>query len=256
MKKFAFNITLKKILFALPWIHRARKLWSMSRKYKRTPEMVSLNERYSYLLKLSKKIIKMHNVNYVIKGLDNLPNNGGVLLTPNHKSNIDALLIIAALEKQTEALGDSHKFPTFVAKKELEKKRVLKHALKLLDTVSIDRANFRESLAKVLEFGEYLKKEKRYGVIFPEGTRVQGDDLGEFKAGAFKTAQKNYLNIIPVAIINSEQALNSKRRGRIKVIVSFLKPIKASTIIGQDAKALGEKVRKSIIDEIKKYDKE
>ncbi|VEU70285.1 lysophospholipid acyltransferase family protein [Mycoplasmopsis glycophila] len=256
MKKFAFNIKLKKMIFALPWLFRARKLWSWARKHKKSPEMLSENERFSYLLKLSKKIMNIHNIDMEVVGLDNLPNKGGVILAPNHKSNFDALALIYALRKQTQANDDAHKIPTFVAKKELEKKFIIGNALTVLDTFTIDRKNFRESIAKLMEFGDFIKEKKTYGVIFPEGTRVAGKELGEFKAGAFKTAEKNYLNIIPVAIVNSEKALDSSRKGRLKVTVSFLKPIKASTFVGQDNKALGEKVRKLISDEINKYEQQ
>ncbi|WP_036452289.1 lysophospholipid acyltransferase family protein [Mycoplasma buteonis] len=253
MKKFAVNPNLKKVVFIFAWLHRFRKIWSLSRKYKKNPDQALLADRHEYMLKVSKKLLKLYNVDLEIVGFDNLPNNGGILLTPNHKSNMDPFCLIAALQKQTEAYGDTHKIPNFVAKEELNKKFIVRHGMRILDTFTIDRSKPREALRSVIEFGAFVKEQKTYGVIFPEGTRVSGEELGEFKAGAFVTAQKNYLSIIPVAISNSEQAFNSKRKGRLTVTVSFLKPIKASTLLNQEPKGVAEKVRKMIAEELKQY---
>ncbi|WP_426461008.1 lysophospholipid acyltransferase family protein [Mycoplasma hafezii] len=253
MKQLAIKPWLKKIFLAPVWLHRFRKIWKFSRKYRRNPEQMLLEDRHKYMLNVSKKLLKLYNIDLIIEGYDNLPTKGGVLLAPNHKSNIDPFVVIAALEKQSEAYGEKHKIPNFVAKKELNDKFIVRHAMNLLDTFLIDRSNFRESIQTVLEFGTFIKEQKTYGVIFPEGTRVKGDELGDFKAGAFLTAQKNYLSIVPVAIINSEHAMDKKRTGRLNITISFLKPIKASSLINQDSKAIAEKTRKMIAEEIARH---
>ena len=39
--------------------------------------------------------------------------------------------------------------------------------------------------------------------VFPEGTRSQGHEMGEFKQGAFKFAEKGNVPILPVTIDGS-----------------------------------------------------
>ncbi len=40
-------------------------------------------------------------------------------------------------------------------------------------------------------------------VVFPEGTRSKGEQIGEFKAGSFKLATKSKVPIVPVTIDGS-----------------------------------------------------
>ncbi|WP_406613752.1 lysophospholipid acyltransferase family protein [Mycoplasma corogypsi] len=252
MKKLAINITLKQVLTSPIWLLRAWRLRSKARKYQKTPELLPIEDRYSYILKLSKKILKMYNIDLVVEGYDNLPANGGVILAPNHKSNIDPIVLIAALQKQSEEAGAMHKYPTFIAKDELNKKLMVGNALKLLDCATIDRKNFRESIQKLFNFTKEIKANKTYGVIFPEGTRVKGDELGEFKGGAFTAAQKNLNNIVPVCIKNSEFALDkTKRKGRLTITVKFLPVLKANNFLAQDSKSIGEHVRNLIAKEMR-----
>ncbi|QZE12555.1 1-acyl-sn-glycerol-3-phosphate acyltransferase [Mycoplasma sp. Ms02] len=240
------SIKFKKIIFGLVWMFRVMKINSTARKYHKNPDMYLPQQRNTMLLRYAKKLIKIYNVDLKVTGYENLPKNGPALITPNHKSNIDPLVILAALEKQEEGPDHFDKLATFVAKKELEKKKTMRNTMSLLDTFTIDRQNFREALRTMNEFGAYIKENKTFGVVFPEGTRVKTDALGEFKAGAFKVAQKNYLSVIPTTIKNSKEAFNSKRKGRVEVEVIFHKPIKASELITQETDALASRVQKIV----------
>jgi 1-acyl-sn-glycerol-3-phosphate acyltransferase len=62
------------------------------------------------------------NVVVEVKGYENLPK-GVALLTPNHQSNIDPLVLIAALKKQTHDVGIANKMCIFLAKEELKKNK-------------------------------------------------------------------------------------------------------------------------------------
>ncbi|APJ38556.1 lysophospholipid acyltransferase family protein [Mycoplasmopsis pullorum] len=245
-------IILKKILFGPIWLIRMMRINSQARKYRRTPDMLTEQQRNDFLLKYAKKLLKLYRVKVEVQGYDNLPNNGGVILTPNHKSNADALIMLQALEKQSYEQSEVNKIPTFIAKQELLKKRLIRNAMSLIDTFAIDRNNFRQSLEVLGEFGRFVKMNKTYGVIFPEGTRVSTpNELGEFKGGAFKVAQNEFLQVVPVTISNSSEAFNSKRAKKLVVTVTFHKPIKPMDFIGQEPKAVGERVRKIVESEIK-----
>ncbi|UUM19942.1 MULTISPECIES: 1-acyl-sn-glycerol-3-phosphate acyltransferase [unclassified Mycoplasma] len=254
MKKIAINRTLKKIFTSIAWLHRIRKISSMYRKYKKDDQSLSAQARNDYLLKLSKKLLKVNNIDLEIIGFENIPKSGGTLLAANHKSSMDPVALLAALEKQDYEQGSKNRIVNFLAKKELDEKFLVKRILKLTDSTVIDRENFRESFQKLNEFGEFIRINKTIGVVFPEGTRVQTPKLGEFKSGAFKITASNYLTIVPVAIINSLNAQNKKRVGRLKITVSFLKPLKPANYLTQDAKALAQRVKNLIQEEMKKYE--
>ncbi|MBW0595590.1 1-acyl-sn-glycerol-3-phosphate acyltransferase [Mycoplasmopsis anatis] len=241
-------ITLKKIFFGPVWLARFHKINSLARKYRKTPELASQQVRLDKMIKYSKKMLKLLRIDVEIEGIENLPNTGGVILTPNHKSNIDSVVLMKLFELNKEKGDELHKMPTFVAKKELLKKRLIRNGLSLLDTFSIDRQNFRDSYKTLQDFGEYVKRSSTYGVIFPEGTRVpNSNEIGEFKAGAFKIAAMKYLPILPITIKNSEQAFDKKRKNRltIKIIVHPL--IKANAVITQDPVAVGKRIRDIVL---------
>ncbi|VEU76427.1 lysophospholipid acyltransferase family protein [Mycoplasmopsis columboralis] len=256
MKKIAFSRTIKKIIASPAWLLRVRKIMSMNHKYKKDSESLSPQFRNDYFLNLAKKILRLNNIDIEVVGFDNVPKTGGVLLAPNHKSNMDPVALLATLEKQTFEEGSRNRIVNFLAKEELNKNFLIKRVLKLTDSVVIDRSNFRESLTRLNEFGEFIRVNKTLGVAFPEGTRVKEQQLGDFKSGPFKVAISNYLTIVPVAIINSVEADNKKRKGRLKITIAFLKPIKPINFIGQDAKALAQRVKSLIQAEMSKYNEQ
>lgn len=124
--------------------------------------------------------------------------------------------------------------------------------MSLIDVVLIKRNDLRNSYEGLINFGNYVKNKKVYGVIFPEGTRVKGEALGEFKSGAFKIAKSNYLPIIPCAISNSADAFNSNRKKRLKVTVSFLSPLKPQSFMILENEAISNRVKELISKELHK----
>ncbi|WP_322949503.1 lysophospholipid acyltransferase family protein [Mycoplasmopsis cynos] len=248
-------IKLKMAFSGLLWLLRLNSVRRMAKKYIRTPELVPDFERYRKILRLSKKVLKLYNIDITINGIDNLPKNGSVLLTPNHKSYTDVLAIIVALEKKEHQENIEQKIPTFVAKKDLEK-GFLKNALKLLDSYSIDPNDFRNSFKVLNDFAEFVKKNKTYGVVFPEAHRIKTKELGEFTSGAFKIATQSYLPIVPVAIHGSLGSFKTNKKSRSKVTISFLPMLKANDIITQEPSAIAKRVKTLIENELSRLDAE
>ena len=48
-------------------------------------------------------------------------------------------------------------------------------------------------------------------VIFPEGTRSQRHEMGEFKAGAFKFAEKGKVPILPITVDGGYKLFEEKK---------------------------------------------
>ncbi|EIN14802.1 1-acyl-SN-glycerol-3-phosphate acyltransferase [Mycoplasmopsis agalactiae 14628] len=218
---------------------------AFARKYKKDPTFYHPQQRSDWLLKKARFFLWLFGVKLVVEGYDNIPR-GAVILAPNHKSNIDPVLVLCALRKQTKEESARNKIPTFLAKVELSKKRTIRNLLSLIDTIYVDRDNPRDGIKKINEFGAFVKKNSTCGVVFPEGTRVENDELGDFKAGAFKIAVSNYLPIVPVAISDSRDGLNVKRMKSIKIKVTFLPALKPASFITMEPVVIAENVKSMI----------
>ena len=143
---------------------------------------------------------------YEVIGEENIPNEGNIILAANHKSNLDPIFVAAAVKNRKVAT---------IGKKELFDNKILAAILDKLCVIPIDRDNPGISTIKTI-----LKKLKEgYAVgIFPEGTRVKGNEFGEAKAGLALFAVKGKARVVPISIISNYKLFN-------KVIVYIDKPI-------------------------------
>ncbi len=155
-----------------------------------------------------------------IYGRKNLPK-GKAILTINHTSNIDAILMV---------LGTYEK-KYFLAKKELFKNKLMGGFLKGMGAIKIDRAS--ADVGAIKRALGVLKKNKKL-IIFPEGTRSKRDEmnLGEVKNGSAMLAIKSKTAIVPVWVYNRPRAFRMT-----KVLIG--KPYELSQFYGQ---RLGEEV--------------
>lgn len=218
---------------------------AFARKYRKDPTFYHPQQRNDWLLRKARFFLWLFGVKVIIEGYDNIPK-GAVIIAPNHKSNVDPVLVLYALKKQTKEENIRNRIPTFLAKIELSKKRTMRNLLSLIDTIYVDRENPRDAIKKLNEFSSFVKKNSTCGVIFPEGTRIKEAELGEFKAGAFKVAVSNYLPIVPVAISDSRDALNKKRMKLLHIKVTFLPALKPATFITMEPMVIAEKVKSMI----------
>lgn len=230
------------------------KIWFTSRKAKkywknsfRDNSRYSLQFRNDYLVKKIKSLIKSLNIEIDVKGYENLGSAGPCLLYGNHQDNFDALAIVYALKAQTEAKDDFNKIATFIAKHSLQYKSYTRYILNSLDTFYLDRDNVRKSLETFDKYGKFVKENKTYGIIFPEGTRNREGSISEFKPGSFKIAKKEMIPIVPFTINNSVGSFDKKRKEKLKIEVIFHKKIPANSFITQNTISLAERVQNIVI---------
>lgn len=128
---------------------------------------------------------------YKVIGAENIPNEGNIILAANHKSALDPIFVASAVKNREVAT---------IAKKELFNNKFLGWFLPKINVIPIDRDNPGISTIKTI-----LKKLKEgYAVgIFPEGTRVEGNEFGDAKAGLALFAVKGKAHVIPVSIIST-----------------------------------------------------
>lgn len=237
----------KAIIKAPLWGWRNFRARGLSRKIKKFQDDQRYGEQFKndYVLSRAKKMLKLLNIDLEVIGYDNLPKNP-VLLTPNHSSSVDPVLMVAALENPEQGGDNVNPKSVFIAKEELRKNKRVRGYADILNTFYIDRKNPRQALEVLDEFVEHAKATKKHMVVFPEGTRSQDGQLLEFHGGSFKIAKKAFLPVVPVTINNALSATDLNRKGRLKVQVIFHPVIKPMSFMTSETQAIAAQVQKIV----------
>lgn len=122
-----------------------------------------------------------------VKGKENIPKNGGIVLCSNHTSNHDPAILASHMPRTI----------CFMAKKELFDVKGLSFLIRHLYAFPVDRSGtdmkaFKNTI-------QLLKSEKVIG-IFAQGTRVKEGEQKAAKAGVALFSLKANVPVVPVAI--------------------------------------------------------
>lgn len=153
-----------------------------------------------------------------VVGKNNLPKKKGYVLTCNHYSNLDPILLDIYLNKKIR----------FLAKKELFKKKFVGFCLKRFGGFPVDREKPGVSSFK---FALNVLKENKILGIFPEGTRnknIEAEGIMQLKNGAIVFASKGESQIIPIVIYKKPKVFR-------KNYILIGEPIE---LVGEDKKRL------------------
>ncbi len=206
MERIIFMI-LKRIFIAPIWYYRICK-YGNSEKYDEV-------KRYEVIHNIVKKVNRAGNIKIISEGKNNLPDEKGYVLFPNHQGLFDALVLLETNEQPI----------TFVIKKEIENQWFIKKIIRILKAQVIDRDDIRQSMGVINTMTKEVKEGKNY-VIFAEGTRSKnGNQLLNFKGGSFKSAVNAKCPIVPVAIIDSYKVFDTKSIKKAVVKMAYLNPI-------------------------------
>lgn len=141
---------------------------------------------------------RLHKHAGTISGLEHIPSSGSFVLVPNHRSYFDHFV--------AESLIDAVRgTPTwFLTKQESFQKRISRTWARAWYGIPVNRdapgpATIRE-VNRVLTSGDVL-------CVYPEGTRGPGDELLEFKPGAFRFALSQNVPIIPLGMVGTNVVL-------------------------------------------------
>lgn len=238
-----------KLLVTLPYF--LGTLWKakrMTKKVFRDPNLVSEEYRYKWLQKRARYFAWIYNVKVNVEGLDNWVQNKPCVIIANHQSNFDALLLLL--------INDFSKFApvAFIAKKELEKHKIFKNFVHLIDVLFLDRNNPRQALEVLMQAKELIRVPRSL-VIFPEGTRSHGFTLKEFKGAALKIAYQVYVPIIPIVIINSYQVFDKNYRGKKVIHLVIQKPHQPANFINIATDGLAKNIQANMQKVIDNFEK-
>jgi len=191
---------------------------------------------YRYVSHCARMANKMGRVKIEAHGIDNLPKENGFVMFPNHQGMYDVMAFLETCP---------HPF-SFVAKKEIKNKPLLKQVIGCLHCLCIDRQDLRQSMQVIQEMTERTKQGENF-VIFAEGTRSKlGNKMNEMKAGSFKSAVKAKAPIVPVALMDAFVPFDENSIRKVSVKIFYLEPMYYEEYKDMSTIEIAEEVRRRI----------
>ncbi|MCI8284808.1 MAG: 1-acyl-sn-glycerol-3-phosphate acyltransferase [Firmicutes bacterium] len=184
------------------------------------------------------KMLKNAGVTVELHGEENLTGRPAIYIA-NHQSDWDIPVLLGHLDRPYG----------LVSKDTLAKIPLIRTWMQYIDCVFIDRKDARQSLRMLNDAGKRISEGSSF-IIFPEGTRSRGDDIGEFKLGAFKTAFKYGSPIIPISIDGTYKIMEANNGKWIKpahVIMTVLPAVETAELDKEQQKNLPDEIKASIL---------
>ena len=193
--------------------------------------------------KWARSLVNLSGSKVVVTGEEHVPTQGGVVFISNHQGNFDIPILLGYIEKPK----------AFIAKKELKKLPLISSWMYYMNCVFMDRSSARAGL-KAIQEGVAFLKQGYSQIIFPEGTRSRGDQLGEFKPGSFKLATKAGVPIVPVTIKGSYNIMEANGNLIKPAVVEMFisEPVPTAGLSKEETEQLPEKVRNIITLQLQK----
>lgn len=140
----------------------------------------------------------------------------------------------------------------YVFKKELLYVPFFGWAMSRMDMIHIDRSKRAQAFNKVVEQGQRLLDQGTWVIMFPEGTRIERGQKGQYKSGGTRLAIATGAPVIPIAVTSAKcwprKAL-IKRPGTVEFSIG--KPIPS---VGREPDELMREVENWIETEMRRLD--
>lgn len=196
----------------------------------------NFEEAYKHIQLVARKACKAGRVTLEAEGVETLPKENGFIFFPNHQGLFDVLVFLATCDKPF----------TVVIKKEASNIILLKQVIRALRAHVIDREDIRQSMQVIKAMVEDVK-EKKNVLIFAEGTRSkQGNKVGTFKGGSFKSATMSKCPIVPCALVDSFKPFDENSIKPVTVKLRYLTPIYYEEYKDMKASEIAEEVQNRI----------
>lgn len=162
---------------------------------------------------------KYLGLKFDFEGVENIPREGGAVLSINHIGYLDfALAGTAALP--------AGRYVRFMAKKEIFDNKLAGPLMRGMHHICVDRSSGSASFVaalRALRSGEIIG-------IFPEGTISVSFEIKELKTGAVRLAMAAGVPVIPTIVWGSQRIWTKKvkrdlRRKKVPITVAFGAPL-------------------------------
>jgi 1-acyl-sn-glycerol-3-phosphate acyltransferase len=142
----------------------------------------------------------------------------------------------------------------YVFKKELLYVPFFGWAMSRMDMIHIDRSKRAQAFNKVVEQGQRLLNQGTWVIMFPEGTRIDRGQKGQYKSGGTRLAIATGAPVIPIAVTSAKcwpRKAFVKRPGVVEFSIG--KPIPSA---GREPDELMREVETWIEAEMRRLDPE
>ena len=130
-------------------------------------------------------------IRYVVQGRENLPAlDQPCVLLVKHQSTYETFLMPVIMPKDL----------AYVFKRELLYVPFFGWAIGRLDMIHIDRKLKSRAFQKVVQQGKDLLDKGIWVIMFPEGTRIERGQSGNYKSGGTRLAIETGVPVIPIAV--------------------------------------------------------
>ncbi len=152
--------------------------------------------------------ILIHTIYRVeVKGIDNIPESGAVIVASNHVSFVDPLIIGGVIRRPVRFVMYYRIFQTPMLKSVFRLGKAIPIAGKHEDPEVLDQAYLR--IREVIDEGDVLG-------IFPEGQITPDGEIKSFKKGVEKIVSEQTVTVVPMALCNLWGSLFSRRDPLLK----------------------------------------
>lgn len=157
-------------------------------------------------------------------GEENIPKTGPVIFAPNHLSNLDPPAVACGTNKRQLA---------FMAKEELFKGIFGK----LIASVGAFKVRRGESDTESIRMALALLEQGRALLVFPEGTRGNGKQMGPFNRGVAMLAKRSGAAVVPIGVVGTHIVAPKGGKGlkRHLITVAYGKPFTYEEIAVKEA---------------------
>lgn len=184
-------------------------------KYMNHPEKYNREDKYWLAQHIMDHMRRRGRTKTEVFGLDNLPNDTGYIIYPNHQGKYDALGIMLYHD---EPMG------VLMEKKQSEK-IVAKQVIDLVEGKRLDFDDPRQQLRVLNEIGQEVAAGRKY-LIFPEGKWSDNKNkLQKFNSGCFRCSIASKTPIVPCVLVDSYKALNGNSLKKCTTQIHYLTPI-------------------------------
>jgi lyso-ornithine lipid O-acyltransferase len=146
----------------------------------------------------------------------------GRIFVMNHRSGVDVPVMFTIAEVHAISRHDLAYWP------------LIGGGARRIGTLFVDRANRRSGATVLKQISQSLEAGEGIA-MYPEGTAFPGDEVREFKPGAFKAAQRAGAEIVPLGIAYNDPAayyIDESFMGHMKRVAS-LRRLRVAVEIGE-----------------------
>lgn len=224
------------LLMVMRNIPKVPGLYAKLCHYAKNTDKYSRQESWDHIRKILTIGVNSGNVDLKVFGVENIPEENGMLLYGNHQGLFDAVALVYACHKPLSA----------VLKQEIKNVPFIKQVVACTASYPMDRNDDRQSLKIMQNIAKDVSNGSNF-VIFPEGTRSrEGNKMIEFHGGSFRPAIKAKCPVVPMVFVDTYKVFDSKNSDMVSCQLHFLPPVQPEEYEDMKAGELAELVKARI----------